>query len=56
MKDFEEHIKTKWSGWIACTKLECANIMKFMAKVDAKPFEINVKENQIWFFKNLTKE
>ena len=55
-KRFEEHIKTKWSGWIACTKIECANVMKFMGKVGAQPFDINVKENKIWFFKNLEKE
>ena len=40
-------------GWVAWTYLENAHIMRFFAKVGAKPYGIDLKENKLWFFKEL---
>jgi hypothetical protein len=52
-KLLEGYIKSKYRGWVACTKLKNAHIMRFMAKVGAQPFEINLQEDKIWFKKDL---
>ena len=49
----EEFIKSKYFGWVACTKLENAHIMRFMAKRGARPVGINLGEDKIWFRKDL---
>ena len=38
-------------GWVAWTHLENAHIMRFFAKVGAKPYSIDLKENKLWFCK-----
>ena len=40
-------------GWVAWTYLENAHIMRFFAKVGSKPYGIDLKENKLWFFKDL---
>jgi hypothetical protein len=54
LKAIEKYIKsTQLLGWMASTDLKHAHIMKFFAKLDAKPFEVNLKDEKIWFYKNL---
>ena len=50
-KRLESYIKERYLGWVACTKLKNAHIMRFMGKMGAQPFEINLEENKIWFKK-----
>jgi len=38
-------------GWVAWTHLENDHIMRFFAKVGAKPYNIHLKDNQLWFCK-----
>ena len=54
LKELEDNIKSNTLlGWMANTDLEHAHIMKFFTKIGAKPFEINLKDEKIWFYKNL---
>ena len=50
-KLLEAYIKKNYLGWVACTKLKHAHIMRFMGKMGAQPFEIDLEENKIWFKK-----
>ena len=52
-KKLERYISKNFRGWVACTGLINHNIMRFMGKMGAQPFEINLKEDKIWFVKNL---
>ena len=54
LKEFEEIIAdTKLLGWMANTDLKHDHIMKFFAKIGAKPFEVDAKQEKIWFYKKL---
>lgn len=52
-KELEETLKEFIGiiGWVAWTYLENAHIMRFFAKVGAKPYGIDLKENKIWFYR-----
>lgn len=54
-KQLEKYLKEAVGviGWVAWTHLENAHIMRFFAKVGAKPYNIDLKENKLWFFKDL---
>lgn len=52
-RKLEKHIKSKYLGWVACTNIRNWHIMKFMAKMGAQPFELNLEEEKIWFKKDL---
>lgn len=45
--------KDYFKGWIAYTKLENPHIMKMYVKVGANPYKINIKEETIWFKKEI---
>ena len=52
-KELEETLKGFIGiiGWVAWTYLENAHIMRFFAKLGAKPYGIDLKNNQLWFCK-----
>lgn len=43
--------KAGYRGWVSWTGLKNAHIMKFFRKINAFPYEINVKSETIWFKK-----
>ena len=52
-KDLESLLKeTNYVGWVTWTKLENPHIMKFLKKVGANPYEIDIKFETIWFKKD----
>jgi hypothetical protein len=60
LKAIEEYIKStqpwhypKLLGWMASTDLKHTHIMKFFAKWGAKPFEVKLIDEKIWFYKKI---
>lgn len=60
---FEEFIRLEGyiklvgkKGWIACTDLKNDHIMIYMATANARPFELNIDENALYFVKILGDE
>jgi len=53
-KELEMFLKESvvFIGWVAATHLEDAHIMRFLAKVGAKPYNIELKVNKLWFCKD----
>jgi hypothetical protein len=52
-KQVENYLKTKYEAWVSWTKLENAHIMRMFSKIGAKPLEIDIKQDKIWFIKHL---
>ena len=53
-KELETNLKAAgFRGWVSWTKLENSHIMKFLAKLRALPYGIDVKKETIWFRKEL---
>jgi len=54
LKKLEIEIKKMgFKGWLTWTKLENAHIMKYLTKLGAYPYGIDVKHNAIWFWKEI---
>ena len=50
----EEYIKSVGKkGWVACTDLKNDHIMIYMASFGARPFNLNIEENALYFIKKL---
>lgn len=43
--------KSGYKGWISWTGLVNPHIMKFFRKIGARPYEISLKKETIWFKK-----
>lgn len=50
----EELLKKKFFWWVGYTKLENSHIMRMFVKVGAQPFYINLRQNAIWFMKDIS--
>ena len=44
-------IKAGYRGWVSWTELANSHIMKFFRKIGARPYELSVKKETIWFKK-----
>lgn len=43
--------KAGYRGWVSWTELVNIHIMKFFRKINARPYEISLKKETIWFKK-----
>jgi glutathione S-transferase len=54
LKRLEKHIvDIGLRGWVAAVDLDSPHVMRWAARVGARPFELNVAESRLWFVKNL---
>jgi len=55
LKGIEAGIKASNTvrGWIGYTKLKNAHIMRMYAKLGAVPYKINLKDDNLWFRREL---
>ena len=54
LKQIESDLKDAgFTGWAAWTYVKNPHIMKMYAKVGAQPYRLNIKQETIWFKKEL---
>ena len=52
LKQTENFIrKAGYKGWVSWTGIQNPHIMKFLRKIGARPYEISLKKEAIWFKK-----
>lgn len=47
----ERILSSRYFGWIAYTKLNNLHMIRIFKKIGAKPFDIDINHNNIWFYK-----
>ena len=54
MVEFELFLKQHKRGWVACTDIKHPHIMRLFAKWGARPFNLVLEEDNLYFIKELT--